>query len=222
MNDLIFTFNNEQIKLYNALLTEDNIELNFDTDLKEQKPFALETFNLAATKMENEAKKLLEYKKSNTAFSYSLSKDEIKEFIPAYYNAINNIYHYKKSIQEDIFALANQINVADKICADISQRYSKFLPYKAALYNRKEYSYKIEQIDQEFSKSIQNAQNHKKELLFYFNIENSLCDIVSDFFQKSSIATNEPKFENLNTKELFLSIDSFIEQINTIIKQKEM
>jgi hypothetical protein len=45
---------------------------------------------------------------------------------------------------------------------------------------------------------------------------------VSDFFQKSSIATNEPKFENLNTKELFLSIDSFIEQINTITKQKEM
>jgi hypothetical protein len=66
MNDLIFTFNNEQIKLYNALLTEDNIELNFDTDLKEQKPFTLEAFNLAATKMENDAKKLLEYKKSNT------------------------------------------------------------------------------------------------------------------------------------------------------------
>lgn len=221
MDNLIFTFNNEQIQLYNTLLSADSINLNFDTEIELQ-AFSLNTFNLAISNIEQEAKKLLDFKKSSIGFNSSLTQEEIKQFIPVYYNVINNIYHHRKSIQEDIFALANQISISDRICANINQRYAKFLPYKAALYNRKEYASKIEKIDTEFSKSIKNSENYRKVLLFYFNLENSLCDIVSEFFQKSSIATNEPKFEDLKTKELFLSIESFIEQINTLAKQKEM
>ena len=56
MDSLILSFNKKQMLLYKELLTKENIELNFDTDMPKVDKFYIICFDEIISSMENEAK----------------------------------------------------------------------------------------------------------------------------------------------------------------------
>ena len=222
MDDLILTFNNEQIKVYESLLSKNDIELSFDFSLNNFTEITIPSFEYEISCIINEAHRLLKLKKTNSVFTSDLSQDEIKKLIPIYYDVIKNIEYHKNNMGNCTWNLSCELDKSNSIHSSIIKRYSDFLPYKAALYDRKEYSSKISQIDEEFKKSIEKSNNYKKKILSSFNMVLNLCKIINEFYAKNSIATDEPKFIKFKTQNLFNSVEAFIEQINAVTKQKEM
>ena len=222
MDELLLTFNNEQIKVYESLLSKNDVDLFFDLDLNNFTEISIPSFNNEISCIINEANRLLKHRKTNSIFISDLSKDEIKKFIPVYYDVVQNIEYHKNNIGNCTFNLSLELDKANSIHSNILKRYSDFLPYKAALYNRKEYTSQISQIDKEFKKSIEKSKNYQKKILSSLNMVLKLCKIINEFYSKSSVATDEPKFIKFKSHNLFNSVEAFIEQINTLTKQKEM
>ena len=112
--------------------------------------------------------------------------------------------------------LARKVEEANKGIADINKKYSDFLPYKAALGNKDEYKEQIENLDEQFKLNIQLAKDHTLTLMQDVDKSIKICDIISDFFKKSSKATDEPKFKKFDAYDFFWSLEAFVEQIRTI------
>ena len=216
MDSLILTFNKEQMNLYKELLKNDNIELNFDTSLPNIEDYQSEVLNEALTRIEKETKKLLELNKNSSSFSAFMTQDEIKEMIPVYYKAIREIRGHKINIGAESWKLSIKIGEINKILADINKRYADFLPYKAALYNRDEYALEIETIDRQFKESIVLANEYKKEILELMGRIELICNVTSQFFQKLSKASDEPKFKNFNANDFFWATEAYLEQLKSI------
>ena len=217
MDSLILTFNKEQMKTYQELLNQDNIKFNFDTTIKIDE-ISKYNFDEILSAIEKEALELLKFKKNTVSFTPFLSVDEIKEFIPFYYKAIRSIKQQKIKISSNSWMLARKVETANKSIADINKRYSYFLPYKAALGNKDEYKEQIENLDEQFKFNIQLAKNHALTLMQDVDKSIKICDIISDFFKKSSKATDEPKFKKFDAYDFFWSLEAFIEQIKTFSK----
>ena len=215
MDSIILSFNKEQMKLYKELLQKEHLDLNFDTQLPSLHDIPCDFFDLEIDNIEKEAIQLLKFKKKGF-FVSSLTEDEMKIFIPAYYGAIKNINQYTMEMSSKALPFISQINNMEKIIADINKRYADFLPYKAALLDRDEYSHEISKIDEQFNKNIELARNYKKEILDIFDKTNTIYNIVSDFIEKSSKATNEPKFKNFNYNDFFWTVEAFLERIKTV------
>ena len=164
MDSLILTFNQEQMKTYQELSNQSNIELNFDTAIKIDEG---SKYNFAEilSAIEKEALELLKFKKNTVSFAPFLNVDEIKEFIPFYYKAIRSIKQQKIKISSNSWMLARKVEAANKGIADINKRYSDFLPYKAALGNKDEYKEQIEILDDQFKLNIQLAKDYALTLM---------------------------------------------------------
>ena len=216
MDSLLFTFNKEQIKLYNELLKNDNIELNFDTSLPNIEGYQSEVLNEALARIEKETKKLLEFNKNSSSFSAFLTQDEIKDLIPVYYKAIREIRGHRIKIGAESWKLSMKIGEINKILADINKRYADFLPYKAALYNRDEYALEIETIDRQFKESIVLANEYKKEILELMGRIELICNVTSEFIQKTSKASDEPKFKKFDAYDFFWATEAYLEQLKSI------
>ena len=199
------------------MLNED-IELNFDTDMPKVDKFYILCFDEIISNMENEAKTLYKFKKVNSPFTTSFTQEDIKELTPVYYNALLQIKRQADIIKGEVFKLYLKIGEFDRALADINKRYANFLPYKAALYNKEAYSTKIYEIDSQFQKNIDALNNLKKELLSLFEKSEKISNIVDDFIQRSSKATDEPKFKNFNYNDFFWTVEAFLEQLKTIPK----
>ena len=215
MDSLILTFNQEQMKTYQELLNQDNVKLNFDTTIKIDKTSKY-NFEEALSVIEKEALELLKFKKNTVSFTPFLSVDEIKEIIPFYYKSIRSIEQQKIKISSNSWMLAKKVEAANKSIIDINKRYSDFLPYKAALGNKDEYKEQIEILDDQFKLNIQLAKDHALTLMQEVEKSIKICDIISDFFNKSSKATDEPKFKKFDAYDFFWSVEAFVEQIRTI------
>ena len=216
MDSLILSFNKKQMLLYKELLTKENIELNFDTDMPKVDKFYIICFDEIISSMENEAKILFKLKKVTSPFVSSFNQEEIKELTPVYYNALLKIKRQADIIRGEAFKLSSKIGEIDRALADINKRYANFLPYKAALYNREAYSTKIYEIDSQFQKNIDALNNLKKELLSLFEKSEKISNIVDDFIQRSSKATDEPNFKNFNYNDFFWTVEAFLERIKNV------
>ncbi len=215
MDSLILTFNKEQMKTYQELLNQDNVKLNFDTTIKID-DISKCNFDEALSAIEKEALELLKFKKNTVSFAPFLSVDEIKEIIPFYYKSIRSLEQQKIKISSNSWMLAKKVEAANKSIIDINKRYSDFLPYKAALGNKDEYKEQIEILDEQFKLNIQLAKDHALTLMQEVEKSIKICDIISDFFNKSSKATDEPKFKKFDAYDFFWSVEAFVEQIRTI------
>lgn len=216
MDALILTFSKEQLTLYHELLKKDNIELNFDTQLPQIDKFFISDFDEVISNIQKEAIALLSFNKHNSSFSAFLTQEEIKELIPVYYNAIREIKRHSNIIGSEAWKLSFKLGEINRTLADINKRYSEFLPYKAALYDREEYSQKTDEINNEFKKNIQCLNELKNELIELFQKAEKISNIVSDFIKKSSKATDEPKFKKFDAYDFFWSLEAFIEQLKII------
>ena len=216
MDSLILTFNKEQLKTYNELLNKENIELTFDTNIQKNDKFYIISFDEVLSNIEREAKTLLNLNKHNSAFAAFFTQEEIKELTPIYYNAIREIRRNSNIIGGEAWKLSFKLAEIDKALANMQKRYADFLPYKAALYNRDRYSLEIDEIDAQFKKNIESLENFKNELLAIFEKAEKISNIVDDFIQKSSKATDEPKFKKFDAYDFFWSVEAFIEQIRNV------
>ena len=214
VNLLILTFNKEQMSLYYELLEKDNVNLNFNTDISIEE--VSYNFDDAIYNLEKEILTLKQYQKNSISFAQAFTQEEIKKFIPAYYGTIRNISKQHIKISSESLTLTKKLNDAHKILANINKRYADFLPYKAALYNREGYATEIEKFDKEFIESIDKVKKHYNILLENAEKLAKICDIVNDFFEKSSKATDEPKFKNFNPNDFFWSVDAFSEQLKSL------
>lgn len=216
MDELILTFNKAQMKLYNKLLQSESIALSFDTELREMNEAPRESIEEAIHNIENEAARLLSLKGQGSVFSAFLTQEQIKGLIPIYYEVIRNIEKNRRIISEDTWQLSIKISEAGEACANLYRRYSDFLPYKAALYNREDYALQIDKTDRQFKESIEKAEGYKHSLLERFDREKRICECVSDFYKRSAKASDEPKFKKLDTCDFFWSVEAFLEQIRRI------
>lgn len=216
MDSLILTFNKEQLELYNELLQKENVELDFDTSLPNIESYQIDNVNEALRRIEKEALSLLNLNKHSTSFSAFLTQDKVKELIPIYYKAIREIRRHKINISAEIWKLSLKVCEINKILADINKKYSDFLPYKAALCKHEKYASEIEIIDGQFKDSIEFVNEYKKDLLKLINRIELICDFTSEFIQKSSKASDEPKFKRFDAYDFFWSVESFIEKLKNI------
>ena len=68
-------------------------------------------------------------------------------------------------ISGESYKLSFKLGEINRALANINKRYADFLPYKAALCNREDYSQKIDEIDLQFKNGIQALDNLKIEIL---------------------------------------------------------
>lgn len=216
MDSLILSFNKEQIELYNELLKKENIELNFDTSLPNIEDYETVILDEALARIKKEVLNLLNLNKNSSAFGAFLNQEEIKKLIPIYYNAIRAIRGHKINISAESWKLSFKIGEINKILADINKRYADFLPYKAALYNKDGYALEIETIDGQFKESIELANEYKKEFLELIKRIELICDVTSDFIQKTSKASDEPKFKKFDAYDFFWATEAYLEQLKSI------
>jgi hypothetical protein len=179
-------------------------------------------FDEVISKIKECATTLVNLNKQSSSFFTFLTQQEIKAIVPIYYNAIREIRRHSNIIGGDSWQLSFKMAKINRVCLDITQRYANFLPYKAALYNSDEYALEIETIDGQFKESIALANEYKKEFLELINRIELICDITSEFIQKTSKASDEPKFKKFDAYDFFWALEAFIEQLKAIKKQKEM
>lgn len=216
MDSLILTFNKEQLKLYKELLQAENIELNFDASMPSVDKFFICDFDEVISNIQKEAIKLLQLNKHSSSFSSFLTQEEIKKLIPIYYDSIREIKRHWNIISGESFKLSFKIGEISSALANLNKRYSNFLPYQAALYDHDNYAAKIEEIDAQFKKNIEALDKLKKELLSLVARAERVSNIVNDFIQKSSKATDEPKFKKFDAYDFFWSVEAFMEQIKNV------
>ena len=217
MNDLLLTFSQKQYEEYLKIKEAQEIELDFDTEIERISPSSDATLRAEITKMLSECEKLLAIQKQQKVFASAFSRQEIERLIPIFYTVIGKIDHSKRKLYQESITIVKRIEQAERICADVYARYSSFLPYKAALFERKEYSERIATVDNEFKSSISLAKEQKANATLILSKISSLCDsIIPEFFKALSHASDAPKFEGFNPKEFFFALDSFIEKIRNI------
>lgn len=216
MDSLILTFNKEQIKTYNELLNKENVELNFNTELPEIERFYIMNFDEVISNIDKEARSLLKYNKQSSSFAAFLTQEEIKAFVPIYYASIRNIKYHCSKISGEAWKISFKIGEINGILDKVNKRYADFLPYKAALCNRAEYSLKINETEAQFKQSIEILDNLKNELLALFEQSQKVSDIVNNFIVKSSKASDEPKFKKFDAYDFFWSVEAFAEQIKNL------
>ena len=224
MDLLVLSFTKEQRALYDTLLNEDDVILDFDVDLPAFKNHHTCDVHLVAQSIENECAHLFEFKKYDSLFSVFMTVEEIKRFIPMYYDVIRKIESIRRRVGSDAWILSYKIEELNNICKDMYQRYTDFLPYKAALGNREKYATKIADLDVKFKQSIKKSEEEKAELMARCEQLNKLNDIIRNFFDKSSDATDSPKFKKFDAYEFFFVLEGFCAQITALKneKQKEM
>ena len=216
MDNLILTFNKEQLKTYNELSKKDYIEFCFDTELPKIEKIFVCDFDEIIPNIEKEALMLLSFNKHSSSFSAFLNQEEIKKFIPIYYNSIREIRRHSSIIDGEVFKISFKTGEINKAIADMNKRYSDFLPYKAALYKRDEYADKINEIDAQFKNNIESLDILKKELLSLMQRAEKITSIVSNFIKTTSKATDEPKFKSFDAYDFFWAVEALIEQIRNI------
>ena len=216
MDNLILTFNKEQLKTYNELSKKDSIEFCFDTELPKIEKIFVRDFDEIIPNIEKEALMLLSFNRHSSSFSAFLNQEEIKKFIPIYYNSIRQIRRHSSIIDGEVFKISFKIGEINKALADMNKRYSDFLPYKAALYKRDEYADRINEIDAQFKNNIESLDIFKKELLSLMQRAEKITSIVSNFIKTTSKATDEPKFKSFDAYDFFWSVEAFLEQIKNI------
>ena len=216
MDSLILTFNKQQLDLYKELSKKENIELDVDTSMPKIDEFNMPSLDSPLSAMENEAKALLKHNVRASSFSAPFSQEEIKALTPVYYNALLQIKRQLSLITSDTYKLSSKIGEINRALANINKRYADFLPYKAALYNKEGYYTEINLIDTRFKENIKVLDALKAELLAVLERCEKITNIVSDFMQASSKASDEPKFKSFDSRKFFLSVEAFIEQIKAI------
>ena len=161
--------------------------------------------------------KLMIFAKNNSFFSKKLSKDEIDKLVPEYFGTINNISIIQRELYTEAIIVSRKINEVDKIHIAISQKYTDFLPYKAAFGKNEKYQDEISIIDSEFNREIEKALEQKKVLANELSKISTICDVLIPTFRKnSSRAADTPRFQNFNDKEFFNSVSAFMEQIKSV------
>ena len=222
MDGLILTFTPEQLKKYNEIKCGYSSLPTFETSFDYSYDEEIDIIPTLEEMAEN-AKALLSYQKNDCFFASKMTKEEMEEFKASYFNMISNIEVLRKSLYAEISSLSQSILALDKECASLLRGYSKFLPYKAALYDSLDYGAEIKQIDGEFTSSIEEAKKyilHKKERLGTLAL---ICDrIIPDFYKSITLHSGSPRFKEFNGGELFRDIYAFTEKINAIQKQKPM
>ena len=214
MDELLLTFNDKQYKKYLDIKENEAFELDFDTSLEQVTPSSPDTIKAESTKMVRECEKLLAIKNRQNVFVSAFSRKEIENLIPIFYTAIGKIDQSKRKLYQESILIAKNLEKADRICNNVYNRYSDFLPYKAALADKEEYRNNVIAVDEKFKESIALAEgqrNHEKELLA--GLSNIVDVIIPDFFKGISRAADTPRFEHFNDKEFFNSVSSFLEQI---------
>ena len=216
MDELILTFTKEQYKKYNEIKNSENVILDFNTELPELNEISSYSFVEFISAVEIEIKKLLAFKKYDSVFSVFLTQDEIKEFIPVYYDVIREINRYSKIVGADTWVLTMDISRAHRISTEMCERYAAFLPYKAALYNREEYSSQIADTDAKFKESIEYLDVYQNELGERLKKADAFYNVIQEFYKKAAEASDQPKFKKFDAYDFFWATEAFLEQLKAI------
>ncbi|MBO5715713.1 MAG: hypothetical protein J6S23_04905 [Clostridia bacterium] len=217
MDALILSLTPIQHQKYLELLGKDEISLDFEVGTIEFDNYSDENIKSAKSKIVAECEKLMNFEKSDSFFSAKLNNEEIEELIPIYFEVINEISKAKKELYSEAIAISSKIKDVEKAHIEISQKYSDFLPYKAAFGKNEKYQDEILRIDNDFKCEIEKALEQKKELSNELSRISTICDVlIPTFSKKSSRAADTPRFKRFNDKEFFAAVSSFMEQIKNI------
>ena len=217
MDALILSLSPEQHKKYLAIMKSEEINLDFEIGKAEFEAYRDENIKNAKNDMLNVCEKLMNFAKSDSFFSASLTKEEIDKLIPLYFSVLNDISNARKRLYSEVMVISTKINLVEKYHTAISKKYSDFLPYKAALGKNEQYQDEILRIDNEFKCEIEKALEQKTSLANELARISTICDdLIPDFFEKSSHAADSPKFKNFNDKKFFSTVSAFVEQIKNI------
>ncbi len=216
MDEIILTFSKDQLNKYNEIRDAESVVLDFDTELPELNEISSYSFDEFISLVEVEIKKLLAFKKYDSVFSVFLTQEEIKAFIPVYYEVIRGISRYSKIVGADTWVLTMDISKAHRISAEMCEKYAAFLPYKAALYDREEYSSQIAEIDAKFKENIEYLDIYQNELVDRLKKADAFYSIIQEFYKKAAEASDQPKFKKFDAYDFFWATEAFLEQIKAI------
>ena len=217
MDALILSLTPIQHKKYLELLKQDNVELDFEIATVEFDNHSKENMSNAKHSILNTCETLMNFLKSDTFFSAKLSKDEIDKLIPSYFATIKDISNTQRALYSEAIVVSRKINELERIHTEVAQKYSDFLPYKAAFGKNEKYQDEILHIDNEFKATLEKTVEQKKALANELSQISTICDeLIPSFFKRSSQAADTPRFKNFNDAKFFNSVSSFMEQIKSI------
>ena len=217
MDALILSLTSKQHKKYLSLLDCEQVDLNFEFEKAKFDAYSDEKIKNAKDKIVSSSEKIVNFPKYDSFFSQSLTKEEIEEIIPLYYETVREISKVKQELYGEALFLSRIIRDIDKSHLEISQKYGDFLPYKAALGKSERYATEISRIDAEFFSEISMISDNKKAFAKELARISTICDVlIPEFFEKSSLAAGAPRFKNFNNREFFSIVASFIEKVKNV------
>ena len=216
MDDLIFSLTPEQYKKYLELSHTKSVTLDFDFYAPSIKPYSAEEIKNMIDRLIAESNKIMAFKKNSSFFS-DLSRDEIAKLLPIYYEVIDNTSKIRNKLYLEIGKISNVISEIDKALSNMNAKYSEFLPYKAALSERCDYSQKIFELDEGFKENFKQLNEQKEEEYQKLLSLSNLCDvIIPDLLAESTSAADSPSFKNFKEKKFFSAFSAFEVQIKAI------
>lgn len=216
MDRTVLSLTPEQHEKYLKIASSDTVDLNFDVPSANIQPLDTD-FEAQKFKMTSGCERVLSFSNNNSFFQKDPTKEEIKDLIPVFYAAINDIEASRAELYKIAIAISQKIVEADTSLAHLHSQYTEFLPYKAALYEREGFRGEVMRLDAEFLAAIENLTQIRAHYVARLEALSNISDrIIPEFFSAATKYADAPKFKDFKDKEFFAQIRGFIEKIKAI------
>lgn len=218
MDDLIFTFTQEQYKIFLQIqerAKREELTIEFDFSIPPYTDIFSKNVGDIINGIRTECGRLLEFEPQNGFFSTSLSGEEIKRLIPAFYDVINKTDALRCTMYAAASDISKELSKWQGHENRTNELYALFLPYKAALLENGDYTEKIVQTEDQYLSAMDSIIKRKEEFIAMLCTVGTVCDhLIPDFLEEISRAADTPRFEKFNDRAFFTSVRNFIQRIN--------
>ena len=223
MDDLLFSLTHEQYKKYLEILHLESLTLDFDFSIPDIKLYPMKNVENMIANLLTDCNRIMQFKKSSAFFS-NFSRDEISALVPVFYDVIDRTNNIRSNLYSELAKISDIILQIDEGLTNLNAKYGEFLPYKAALLEKCEYSQRIFELEESFKKSFNHLGDIKAEEYQKLISMSTLCDeIIPHLLTESASAADSPTFKSFKEKEFFSAFSAFEAQVKNIMqKQKEM
>ncbi len=207
MNDLIFSFNENQMNEYLKLKEENTIP-----DLS--RLFKEIVFPKWEQTSFDEIINMISHMTEISLFSKKLDKEEWKNKLTEFYSAAEHINSLILNIKSNSASLIQTLNEFEKIHFDITKKYNAFLPCLAAFGDNDE----VKKADAHLRASLSQIENKSLALSDHILSLNKITDtVIPEFFKNAERIIIDR--ENFSQAELNFACNSAVEKIKTIISK---
>lgn len=220
MDETVLGFTPKQIEKYRQLLEGSEAVIPEPRVFDSRAPYPAGNYIRTVASMPKIAEELFSHRPNNSIFApREVPREEIPRIREHYYSVVRRLSDASTALGREASALLSSLHTTEHIYTEIQREYADFLPFRAALGERDEYSEQIAALDALYRENLSRSLARREDELAALSLIENVCEnILPDFLAASSRAADSPSFASLNLSALFRSVTALSEQIRATIR----